>query len=210
MFFTIISVFTFFFVVDYRLRPIIKTVVENKANIISTRAINEAVIKELNDCHLKYSDLVTIERSESGKILALTVDSRLVNELKARISIAVQKKLLDSEVSIVYLPVGTLLGAEFFSGLGPSVPLRLSVSGSVSTEFESKFSDAGINQTKHQIYLNIHVIVGALLPLYPTTTIVDTNMNIAETIIVGEVPNVYSVCGKDEVLKALELEKAGE
>jgi sporulation protein YunB len=180
-------------IIDFRLRPMIKNVAANRAHTISTNAINEAVLKELDDSGLKYSDFVKIERSETGKILALTTDSKLINRLKSRISIAIQDKLSRSEINKISIPLGTLLGAEFCSGMGPLVPLNISISGSVVTEFESKFCDAGINQTKHQIYLNIHTKIGALVPGYSTATDVNTNINIAETIIVGEVPNMYSV-----------------
>lgn len=180
-------------IIDFRLRPMIKNVAANRAQMISTNAINEAVLKEIDNSGLQYNDFVKIERSETGKVLALTTDSGLINRLKARISIAIQDRLCKSEINKIGVPLGTLLGAEFCSGMGPFIPLNISISGSVVTEFESKFCEAGINQTKHQIYLNIHTKISAFVPGYPTTADVDTNMNIAETIIVGEVPNMYSV-----------------
>ena len=191
IFVILITIIFISFIIDSRLRPIIKSVVANRAQIISTHAINDAVLQELDSTNIKYSDLVSIKKDEKGKIIALTTNSMLVNQLKAKISIAIQDKLSQSDINKIYIPLGTLLGIEFFSGLGPSVPLRISISGSVITEFESKFSEAGVNQTNHQIYLNIHTKIGALVPGYPTTTDVSTNMTIAETIIVGEVPSVY-------------------
>lgn len=188
-----IFILIFLWIIDFRLRPMIKNVAANKAQMISTNAINEAVLKELDDSQLKYSDFVKIERTDTGKVLALTTDSKRINQLKSKISIAIQEKLSNSEVNKINIPLGTLLGAEFCSGVGPFIPLNISISGGVITEFESKFCEAGINQTKHQIYLNIHTKIGALVPGYPVVTDVNTNVNIAETIIVGEVPNMYSV-----------------
>lgn len=184
-------VLAIFVIIDLRLRPIIKSIAANKASTISTHAINDAVLQELDDSGIKYSSLVNIERTDTGKVIALTTNSSLINRLKSKISIAIQNRLSESGINRVNIPLGTLLGTEMFCGLGPCVPLKISISGSVVTEFESKFCEAGINQTKHQIYLNIHTRIGALIPGYPVATDVDTNMNIAETVIVGEVPNVY-------------------
>lgn len=72
------------------------------------------------------------------------------------------------------------------------MPLRLTLSGNVNADFKSSFESAGINQTKHQIYLNIHTSVYSFLPGFNTTTDVETNVPVAETIIVGAVPQVVA------------------
>lgn len=197
-------------IVDLRLRPIIKTVASNKAQTISIHAINEAVLQELDESNTKCSDLVLIEKADDGRIVALTTNSRVINQLKSKISVAIQDRLSQSEINRASIPLGTLLGAEILSGWGPSIPLKISISGSVVTEFTSSFCDAGINQTKHQIYLNIHTKISALIPGYPSDTNVDTNIEIAETIIVGSVPNVYATGGNSELHRAEALERSGK
>jgi sporulation protein YunB len=90
------------------------------------------------------------------------------------------------------IPLGAIVGIELFSGAGPIIPVKIFVTGNVETEFESEFSEAGINQTKHLIYINTSVNISAVIPGYPSHTNVKTNVTIAETIIVGEVPRVYA------------------
>ena len=177
---------------DLRLRPLIKTVASNRAQIISTKAINEAVLEELNRNSEDYTKLVHIERSNEGQVLAVSTDIKRVNLLKSRVSIAIQEKLSGIEVKQAGIPLGTLIGGELFNGRGPIIPMKISVSGSVFTEFTSNFSEAGINQTRHQIYLNIHTRISAFVPGYPSSTDVYTNMSVSETIIVGSVPRVYA------------------
>lgn len=194
------------FVIDLKLRPIIKALVSNRAQAVCIHAINDAVLQEFDESDIKYSDLVITQKDTEGKIIALTTNSKSINRLKSKISDAVQDKLSKSEISEIYIPVGTLFGAEILSGWGPSIPLKISISGSIFTEFVSSFCAAGINQTKHQICLNIHTKVGALVPGYPASTDVNTNIEIAETIIVGQVPNVYASNAIDEVCKVNQLE----
>lgn len=199
-----IIVLSVLIMLDLHLRPVIKSVVANRAQVVSTRAVNDAILQELGELDIKYSDLVTIERSESGKVLALTTNTILMNQLKARFSMAIQDRLSRADVSKINIPLGTLLGAEICSGLGPVLPLKITISGSVTTDFESNFCEAGINQTRHRIYINVHTRIGAIIPGYPTTTNIDTNITVAETIIVGEVPSVYASGDKD-TQKAAEL-----
>lgn len=115
-----------------------------------------------------------------------------MNELKAVIIQDVQSKLGGDSHKDVGVPIGTLLGSDFLHGRGPDIPLRLTLSGNINADFKSSFESAGINQTKHQIYLNIHTSVYSFIPGFATTTEVDTNFPVAETIIVGEVPQVVA------------------
>lgn len=188
----LLSILVLFFVLDFRLRPIIKTISVSKARVISTNAINEAVLHEIGRSGVEYSNLVNVERGEDGKVLAITTNTQKVNELRSNISIEIQEILSNIKMRQVGLPIGTLTGIEILNGVGPTVPLRITVSGSVITQINSKFSEAGINQTKHQIFIDVHTKISAMIPGYPATSEVDTNILIAETIIIGEVPKVYA------------------
>lgn len=178
---------------DMQLRPVIESVSENEARNTSINTINAAVLDELNAGTVSYSDLVKIERDTDGKVLSITTDMVHMNQLKAAILQDVRKDLggLDGHLD-VGIPMGTLMGSEILHGRGPKIPLRLTLSGNVTADFESSFTSAGINQTKHQIYLKVKTSVYSFLPGFPTTTDVETNVPVAETIIVGEVPQIMA------------------
>jgi sporulation protein YunB len=190
--FVILLCFALAILLDSQLRPIIKSITTNQARIKSVNTINRVIADELEKNSVSYSDLVSIERDSNGKVLAITTQMVKMNELKATIITDVQKVLADDGHMDVGVPLGTLLGNEFLHGYGPNIPLRLTLSGNVNADFKSVFESAGINQTRHQIYLNIHTSVYSFLPGFNTTTEVDTNVPIAETIIVGEVPEVVA------------------
>ncbi len=195
---------------DFQLRPIIKTISMSKARVISTNAINEAILEEISKSDADYWQLVNVERGDGGKVLAITTNSKKINELRSNISIKIQEILSNEKMRQVGLPLGTLTGLELLSGVGPMVPLHISITGSVVTEFESKFSQAGINQTKHQIFINVHTKISTMVPGYPATDTVDTNVPIAETIIVGDVPKVYANAESDKLKDATYLSQSEE
>ena len=180
-----------FLFLDWKLHPIIESMVSNQARIASVEAINEAVMEELAADSVSYTDLVNIERAESGQILAVTTDMTQMNQLKSSILQRVQEQLgehLDTGV-----PLGTLLGSELLHGRGPNIPVRLTLSGNVTADFESTFESAGINQTKHRICLHIHTSIYSFLPpAYNGTTEIETDIPVAETVIIGEVPQLMA------------------
>jgi sporulation protein YunB len=180
----------FMLILNEHVRPIMESITTNQARVMSINIINSVVAEELKKNEVSYSDLISVERSDSGEVLAITTNMVKMNELKAVIIQDVQDRM-DSHTD-VGIPIGTFTGNGFLHGRGPEVPLRLTLSGNVNAEFKSSFQSAGINQTKHQIYLNIHTSVYSLIPGFATTTEVDTNLPVAETVIVGQVPQVVA------------------
>ena len=89
-------------------------------------------------------------------------------------------------------PIGTLTGSELLHGRGPEVPLRVTLAGNAAADFESQFESAGINQTKHRITLKIHLQLYTFIPGINRTVDVDTDIPVAETVIVGEVPDIIA------------------
>ena len=183
-------------IVDLQVRPLIKTVAAEEAKIISTQAINHTVFDELTKQDSDYSNLVHIERGDDGKVLAITSDIQKMNKLKATISMAIQDRISNNNIACSSVPLGTLINTDIFSGRGPRVPLKISLSGAVITNFKSNFTSAGINQTKHMIYLNVQTKIYVFIPGYPSYTCVNTDVLIAETVIVGAVPEVFATMDK--------------
>lgn len=198
------SILIFTVLLDFHLRPIIKSIAESKTHTISNDVIDDAILKELSGNNVKYSNLVHIDKSEDGSISSIVTDTQTINSLKSKIAIAIQNNLSKIDLTQIEVPIGTLIGTDLLNGRGPLMKLKVSISGSSSVEFTSKFCEAGINQTKHQIYLDIYTRISLLVPGYPTSTDIHTNMIIAEMIIVGEVPRVYSTNDKRECFNILD------
>ncbi len=192
LFLLIIVFIAFILVFNSQIRPVIGSISANEAKIQSINTINNAVMEELNRENISYDDLITVERGNDGNVLAVTTNMVKMNELKAKIISDIQGKLNNDTYSTVWVPLGTLIGGDFFHGKGPNIALKASLSGDVTAEFNSTLTSAGINQTKHQIYLDVSTSIYSFLPGFDTTTDVKTNILVAETVIVGSVPQVVA------------------
>ena len=177
---------------DKQMRPLIKSVVFSQAQTVSTNVINQVVADELSRLDIDYSDIIDIQKDADGKILAVSTDMKQVNSLKSLMTLSIQAKISAMEVQKTKIPLGTFTGTEILNGRGPKIPIDVSMSGSVIMDFKSEFVSAGINQTKHKLYLEVNSEVLAFIPGYPVNTVVKTSILIAETIIVGEVPAVFA------------------
>ena len=183
----------------------------DKARAVAVKAVDNAVSNELGRQNVEYSDIVKIERSEDGKLIGITTNIQKINCLKASLSDAIAHELDKDEIKKIRIPLGTILGTEILSGSGPMISIKIFVTGNIVTNFESELSEAGINQTKHRINLNVEVNISAIMPGYPVETKVKTNITIAETVIVGEVPRVYAAAEPTKrVREAKALEGLGE
>ena len=170
--------------------PVVESVAENAAKIKTASVINSIVLKEVGSNAVTYESLIHVDRDDSGKVLSITTDIVKMNQLKSRIITEVQQTLNGNIKSCVDIPLGTLVGGHLFYGRGPNVNLRLTLSGDVAAEFKGSFTSAGINQTRHQIYLNVCTDVYSFLPGFSAATKVNTDVLVAETVIVGTVPDM--------------------
>ncbi|MEG2295645.1 MAG: sporulation protein YunB, partial [Oscillospiraceae bacterium] len=180
-----------FISIDYKIRPLIKTVSSYQAKVFATKAINDAIAIELENQQLTYEDMVHITKNREGNITSIQTDMIRVNALKSKLTNATLEYLYDIENQVIGIPIGTLIGGQIFSGRGPKLEFTVSPSGFVQTEIYNNFTSAGINQTLHQIMLNLNIRVTSIIPGYTVSTDVSTNFCIAETIIVGLVPDTY-------------------
>lgn len=95
------------------------------------------------------------------------------------------------------IPIGSLTGSTLLAGRGPRITVRMESVGSSEANFRNAFTSAGINQTKHQIILTVDVSVSVLLPGFRTATKVSNSFIVAETVIVGTVPDTYTYFSTD-------------
>ena len=179
------------YVLDWILRPTILAVVDVQAVQVATQAANEAVLQTLASQKVQYTDLVDIKRNQSGQVDLLQANTVRISEISAQVTMAVQKSLESLNAQPLEIPMGQILGVQFLAARGPLLPIYLIPVGTVLTNIDDKFEEAGVNQTKHTIYLELSTNVRVVVPLFENTVHVATTVPLAESIIVGTVPNVY-------------------
>lgn len=175
------------FRLDARLHPILTESARTQVSNYITSAIDSVVSEQA----IRYSDLVTLERTEAGDIVALTSNMAQANVLRAQLLETTLTALNGLEDMDFEIPLGTVYDWDILSGRGPTVKLRVLYTGTATAEFENSFSEAGINQTCHQIRFRINADISILLPGRQYRTDVETSVCVAETIIVGKVPETY-------------------
>ncbi|MEG1430950.1 MAG: sporulation protein YunB [Oscillospiraceae bacterium] len=188
--------FALIITLNIRLRPVMEALSTAEANHMVSETVNRAVSETARSRGISYSDMVTLEKDDTGKITALTGNTGQISNLQTTISDAVLAALDGIQVNDLEIPMGNLTGLEFFSGHGPSLRVRLVSVGAVNTRFRNEFTAAGINQTLHRILLEVTVKVSILLPGETLETEIVTPVCMAETVIVGNVPQQYFSIGE--------------
>lgn len=171
-----------------RLYPMIKKVAAVNVDNDAAGAINQAIDAVIDEGRISYERLVLLEKDEQGNITALQTNMAEANHLKTDVLSEISKRILDLSVESLSIPLGSVLFPELLSGSGPLISVRvLAVRTSYAT-FANQFSSAGINQTLHQIVLHVGVTVTVALPSGTLDVPVQSDIVVAETVIVGAVP----------------------
>lgn len=162
--------------------------VNNRVNRVVVAAVNEAIARG----DIRYDALITFEKDGDGHVTALKSNMAEFNRLQVSIADDILERLGDVDTNELRIPIGTLTGASLLAGRGPALVVKMQSLGSATATLRNEFSSAGINQTKHQILLDVDVGMSILLPSYTTYTVVSNEVVVAETIIVGNVPESYT------------------
>ena len=183
---------------DGQIRPIITTVTDYQAKLAVTRSINEAVLEVISEEQVSYNNIIKMTTAPDGEVTSLHTDMVAMNRLKAEVSNRVADRLEADAGQPVQIPIGSLLGNQYFAGRGPELCFQVLPAEYVITDFYNEFRSAGINQTLHQIMLTVTAKVGAVMPPYTVETEVKTDICIAETVIVGRVPESFTDINGDD------------
>lgn len=181
-------------VTERALRPMLAAAARYQVRSQVTAAVEQWAARDLQERGVDYSDFVTITRNKAGEITALSADMARLNLLRAELSAHLLERLEDSQLELT-IPVGSLLPLEPTWARGPELHLRALALGTASAEFESEFTSAGINQTRHRLWLELSVPVTVLLPGGGEELTVDSRLCVAETVIVGQVPQTWFQTG---------------
>ncbi len=175
---------------ERNLEQVILSMAHARAEAMATAYLNEAVRDIMGD-QVSYEDMISVRTDSAGRVTMLQANAVRMNELATLAALEAQSHLESADAQSVSIPLGAALGIPFLSALGPRVQVRIVPVSAVSAAFSTEFESAGINQTRHKIYLSLHATVRLVIP--PSARQVDLagQMLIAESIIVGEVPQSF-------------------
>jgi sporulation protein YunB len=199
----LVLVLIVYLILDSAIKPTILSLSEAKLRALGVKAMNDAVRETIGSSNVTYTDLIHIEKDNMGEISLITANTVLMNNLAAETAMAAQDKILGIGEQGVSIPIGTILGGQLFTGRGPAVIIKFEPVGSVTTDIMAEFEDAGINQTRHKIYLILNASVRILLGNASQTVEISSQALISDTIIVGDVPEGYYQGSHDELLNLL-------
>jgi len=176
---------------DASLRPQMVALAEAGIRNQLTRISDQAVTKALSAQALSYSDMVILQSGQSGEVTTLSTDTVRLNLLRAAVleDVVTQTEALGSEA--LGIPFGALTGLDLLAAFGPSLPVRVLSVASVEGTYRNEFADAGINQTIHRVMLDISITARLLFPGGIETVELSVPVPVAETIIIGGVPDTY-------------------
>ena len=173
----------------------IRTLAQTQITNATSDLINDAIDHQIETGDIHYDRIVYFEKDLDGRITALKTNMSEVNRLKTDILNIINDEILALDTSDLGIPLGSLFLPEFLSGKGPAIPVHiLSIRNSDAT-FASHFSQAGINQTLHKLTMEVSVDVAVLVLGRTESFTVTSEVVVAETVIVGAVPETYLQTG---------------
>ena len=174
-----------------RLAPMAEQLIETQVDNQASDAINAAIADQIAEGEFDYDRMVTIEKDANGNVAAIRTNIGELNRLKTSVLQRMDEELEQLSMEQLGVPIGSVLLPELLSGRGPKIPVRVLAVRTSDAVFRSSFESAGINQTKHSITIDIHVVITILTWTGTQEIAVDSAVVAAETVIVGTVPTTY-------------------
>ena len=157
--------------------------------------INDAINRQIESGNIQYDRIVYFEKDLEGRITALKTNMSEVNRLKTEILNRINEDILAMDADQLGIPLGSLVLPEVFSGRGPGIPVEILSIRNSDASFSSRFTEAGINQTLQQLIMEVSVDVTVLVLGKTDSFTVTSQVVVAETVIVGQVPNTFLQTG---------------
>jgi len=186
--------------VDRNIKPTLVAVAEVRAKSVTTKAINDTIKSKIKE-DINYENLILVKYDIDGRVSLMQANTILMNSIAADMALEVQEQLKNLSNSKVKIPLSNAFNRYILKL--PSLNLQIQPQGSVNVGFATEFEEAGINQTRHRIYLIVSTDIRIIVPLISKTINITSNIPIAETVIIGNVPEQYFTIPSKEYLDIL-------
>lgn len=179
-----------FVLAERNFRPLVFSLAEARSAQLATQVLTSAVAQALEG-ETAYEELMNVRMDANGQVALLSANTMRMNQLADKAGKAAQHMLETMSSEQVSVPLGAALGLTIFAGSGPRIPVSIVPVGSITTNFDTEFEARGINQTRHKVFLTVTAKIRIVIPNGAKTTEVTVNMLVAESIIVGAVPEGF-------------------
>ncbi|MBW9152708.1 sporulation protein YunB [Clostridium estertheticum] len=176
------------YIFDKTTMPTVMAVADSEMRAKATEIVNKAIIDEYSN-QFNYDEIIKVDKDSVGNIVMLKADTLKMNKIACDVALKSQKELMKLGDVGIKVPIGYITRNNILSYYGPSVNIKMQPIGHVETKYSSEFESAGINQTRHKIYVKVKTTVRVIIPLKSNDIEVTNEVPIAETIIVGKTPN---------------------
>lgn len=194
---TIILLFFLFGIIGTSIQ--IRRVMGDIASIQAQNQYARSVSNALSQLLMKESfDIVQINSSDTGETVSIQTDTGQLNKLSAELTSVLMSELGKMEQQPMYISAGSLTGIDLFAGLGPQIEFRAELRGGISVDITSQITETGINQSLHRICCTVTADFYIILPGYRFKTTMKQTLPLAESIIVGDVPEAYTYVVGDQ------------
>lgn len=180
-----------FFTFRSKYNDVAQALAQTQVVNITSDLINDAIDRQIEEGNIQYDRIVYFEKDLDGRITALKTNISEVNRLKTDVLNLINDEILAMDTQNIGIPIGNLVLPEILSGKGPLIPVNILSIRNSDANFTSDFTQAGINQTLQQLNMNVIVDVAVLVLGQTNTFTVSSQVVVAETIIVGDVPDTY-------------------
>ncbi|SEO38971.1 sporulation protein YunB [Propionispora vibrioides] len=179
-----------FWTMEQLLKPTLLAIAEAKATVIATETINRVITEQVGTS-VDPQTLVHVKVDDRGRVVLIQPNTLEFNRLAADTTMKVQEALSGISEEKIHIPIGQVFGSQLLASMGPNITVTVIPIGTVQVKVFDKFEQAGINQTRHMVYLLTTTQVRIVVPLVSKSVDVTTQVPIAEYVVVGEVPGTY-------------------
>ncbi|MBQ7340106.1 MAG: sporulation protein YunB [Clostridia bacterium] len=190
MIFVCIIIFLFIFYNEKIIEPNVREICQDKIYSINSKCVNDAILECLN-YGVNYEDLIIIEKNQQNEITLMSANSIFMNKIAREILDKVSENIENKLKNGVNIPIFAFSGLELLSGYGKEINFKSISISSVNCNFTSDFKSAGINQTLHNIYLEIKTIINVDFPTDKYDEEFSTKVLLTEAVLVGKIPEIY-------------------
>lgn len=193
-----VLLFAITIIFDFWFRPSLERLIEYRCTLLADRAVSQAICDHIEASEIDYSDIVSFIYTDDGSIGAMRTNPAKINTMKASIMELANNRISELSDENVSIAIGSLTGISYLYGTGAELSFSVKPTGVARSQLISKFESTGINQTMHSVILIIHTEISPVIPGLSDSFFVDNEFVIAQTIIVGEVPDTFSNIILDE------------